>query len=309
MDSPHPNMGPETTPRSQISEEHAMVNIEDVELDDIVIAVIGPTGSGKSTFVRLASGHDVQRTTHTLTSFTNDILAIRFRDQESGRHVVLVDTPGFDDAFKSDLDILNMISDWLNSSYKKGLRLSGILYLHRITDNRMAGTLLKNLRVFRKLCGKDALDKVYLTTTMWDEVDQSTGERRLEELETEYWRSMVMQGAQVVRCQNDEYSAKKIIQQIVSQEAARKGVVLQRQMTNLRERKEIELEMLVEGQIELLTKIDKARKAASDASVLEELQKEYDDLAVKVDDKLCQKQKHSSSWLEDFLRFFLHGGK
>lgn len=28
---------------------------------------------------------------------------------------VLVDTPGFDDTVKSDLEILNMISDWLNA--------------------------------------------------------------------------------------------------------------------------------------------------------------------------------------------------
>ena len=33
----------------------------------------------------------------------------------------------------------------------------------------MAGTLLKNLRMFEELCGKDALKNVILTTTMWDE--------------------------------------------------------------------------------------------------------------------------------------------
>ena len=66
-------------------------------------------------FIRLASGRDIQGVGHTLRSFTSHVLAIRFLDQESGRHVVLVDTPGFDDTFKSDLDILNMISDWLNS--------------------------------------------------------------------------------------------------------------------------------------------------------------------------------------------------
>ena len=47
----------------------------------------------------------------------------------------------------------------------------------------MAGSVLKNLRVFRKLCERDALDKLYLTTTMWDEVELS--ERMLEELKTE----------------------------------------------------------------------------------------------------------------------------
>ena len=31
------------------------------------------------------------------------------------RHVVLVDTPGFDDTGKSDPDILTLISKWLTS--------------------------------------------------------------------------------------------------------------------------------------------------------------------------------------------------
>ncbi|KAH0829006.1 hypothetical protein J3R83DRAFT_2458 [Lanmaoa asiatica] len=93
---------------------------------------MGPTGSGKSTvrqttrggdrshtccrFIRSASGHDTQGVGHGLKSFTSQVLAIRFWDQECRRYVVLVDTPGFDDTFKSDLDILSMISDWLNSS-------------------------------------------------------------------------------------------------------------------------------------------------------------------------------------------------
>ncbi|KAG6382119.1 P-loop containing nucleoside triphosphate hydrolase protein [Boletus reticuloceps] len=304
---------PETTPGPKVSEESfVMVNTEDLEPDDIVIAVMGPTGSGKSTFIRLASGRDIQGIGHELTSFTKEVLAIRFRDQESGRHVVLVDTPAFDDTFKSDLDILNTISNWLNSSYKRGKLLSGILYLHRITDNRMAGTPLRNLRVFRKLCGKDALDKVYLTTTMWDEVDQSIGERRLEELGTEYWRSMIIQGAEVVCLQNNEDSAKQIIQQILSQEVVRKAVLLQEEMADLR--KELEetqagqelysqLEKLVERQMVLLKRIDEERKVASKEGVLDELQGEYNGLRVQIDGKLRQMQELKLSWLKYLLRF------
>lgn len=52
---------------------------------------------------------------HALKSFTSQVHAVRFLDQETGHHVVLVDTPGFDDTFKSDLDILSMISKWLTS--------------------------------------------------------------------------------------------------------------------------------------------------------------------------------------------------
>ncbi|KAF8420556.1 hypothetical protein L210DRAFT_3425066 [Boletus edulis BED1] len=275
-------------------------------------SVMSPTRSGKSTFVRLASGRDIQGIGHELTSFTKEVLAIRFRHQESGRYVVLVDTPAFDDTFKSDLDILNTISNWLNSSYKRGKLLSGILYLHRITDNRMAGTPLKNLRVFRKLCGKDALDKVYLTTTMWDEVDQSVGERRLKELGTEYWESMIIQGAEVVCLQNNEDSAKKIVQQILSQEVAHKAVLLQEEMADLR--KELEetqagqelysqLEKLVERQMVLLKRIDEERKVASKGGVLDELQGEYNGLRVQIDGKLRQMQELKLSWLKNLLRF------
>ena len=97
----------------------------------ISLSVMGSTDSGKSTvrqitsigvwsltrlqLICLASGCDTQGVGHTLKSFTSHVHAIRFWHQESGRHVVLVDTPGFDHTFKSDLEILNMISDWLNS--------------------------------------------------------------------------------------------------------------------------------------------------------------------------------------------------
>ncbi|KAF8129490.1 P-loop containing nucleoside triphosphate hydrolase protein [Boletus edulis] len=271
---------------------------------------MGPTGSGKSTFIRRASGHDDQGIGHELRSCTKDVLAIRFPDQQSGQDVVLVDTPGFDHTSKSDLDVLNMISDWLDSSYKQKKLLSGILYLHRITDNRMAGTPLKNLRVFRKLCGEDALDKVYLITTMWDEVEQSTGERRLEELKEDYWKSMIIQGTQVACCRNDDDSMNNLVQQILSQEATRKALRLQQEIAD--QQKELietqagqelcsQIEKLIERQMDLLNRIDRERKADSEASVLAELRAEYNDLREQIDDGLRQMQELRSSWLQNLI--------
>ena len=66
-------------------------------------------------FVSAASGYDSRVVGHGLRSKTDQVSAVKFRDQESGQRVVLVDTPGFDDTSKSDLDILNMISKWLVS--------------------------------------------------------------------------------------------------------------------------------------------------------------------------------------------------
>ena len=175
----------------------------------------------------------------------------------------------------------------------------------------MAGTPLKNLQVFRKLCGRDALGKVYLTTTMWDEVDLSVGERRLDELSTDYWKAMIIQGAQIVRCRSDDDSPKRIIQQIIVQEATRKALLLQEEMTTLKkELKETaagqelysQLDKLVEKQMVLLQRIDQERRAASDASVLAELQTEYNELRVQIDDKLRQMQELKLSWLKNLLR-------
>ena len=61
------------------------------------------------------SGRDTKAVGHDLRSHTDQVSAVKFLDQESMQHIVLVDTPGFDDTFKSDLDILNLISEWLVS--------------------------------------------------------------------------------------------------------------------------------------------------------------------------------------------------
>ncbi|KAF8436539.1 hypothetical protein L210DRAFT_2456969 [Boletus edulis BED1] len=272
-------------------------------------SVMGPTGSGKSTFVSLASGHDMG-ISHTLTSCARGVLAVRFRDQESGQDVVMVDTPGLNDTIKSDDEILNMISDWLTASSKRANLLSGILYMHRITDNRTTRPPLERLR---KLCGDDVADKVYLTTTMWDEVEQSTGESILEELKTEYWNPMMGQGARVVKCQKNENSAKRIIQEIVIQEAARKAVLLQKEMADVRKQlRETEavqelhsqLEDLVKKQRVVLQRIDIQRQAPLEGSSLEVLWREYNDLRVQVDGKLRRVKELRLSWLEYLFRVF-----
>ncbi|KAG9312302.1 P-loop containing nucleoside triphosphate hydrolase protein [Chiua virens] len=283
----------------QTEEYSGLVNVEHLKENDIVIAVMGPTGSGKSTFICSASGRETEGVGDGLKSYTTEVRPIRFYDEESGQMVVLVDTPGFDDTYKSDLDILNMISDWLSSSYKKHKLLSGILYLHRIMDNRMAGTPLKNLRVFQKLCGKDALDKVYLTTTMWDEVDERVGERRLEELRSDYWKAMISQGAQVVCCRGVDETPKSLIRDILKKEGRRR-VRLQEEMVEMQlEIKETEagqelysqLEGMVQKQTEILRKIGEAKKGAKDDKVVSDLEKEYVDLQAKIDEKIQEMEK------------------
>ena len=164
----------------------------------------------------------------------------------------------------------------------------------------MAGTPLKNLQVFRKLRGKDALDKVYLTTTMWDEIESSVGERRLDELKAGYWKAMISQGAQIAFCRSDDDSPKRLFRQILARDTLHKALLTQDEMAEQKmELKQTatgqqlysQLEALVEKQMDLLRRIDKERKGVANAEILEDLQTEYSELRAQIDDRLRQIQE------------------
>jgi len=155
--------------------------------DDIIIAVMGATGVGKSTFIATASQQPGRHVGHSLESHTSDIRAIRIQHPSSKRTIVLLDTPGFDDTYLSDASVLKIISFWLMKTYQRHIKLKGVVYMHRITDNRFAGTPHKNLRMFGKLVGDDAIRNVIFTTTMWSLLrNKEVGERRTQELVNKY---------------------------------------------------------------------------------------------------------------------------
>lgn len=64
---------------------------------------------------------------------------------------------------------------------------------------------MRNLRMFRKLCGEDFLENVILGTTFWDAVGEETGRGREDELlETDgFFKEMKDRGCDVVRISND----------------------------------------------------------------------------------------------------------
>lgn len=138
----------------------------------------------------------------------------------------LIDTPGFDDTHRSDTDILREIADWLNRSYQANIQLAGIVYLQAINNTGVTGSSLKNLRMFRKLCGEKRLSCVVLATTMWSLVEEEVGARREAELcsNREFWTDMVRAGSKVFRQNDGKASATKILQHILAQ---RRRIVLE----------------------------------------------------------------------------------
>ncbi|KAK3299250.1 P-loop containing nucleoside triphosphate hydrolase protein [Chaetomium fimeti] len=184
--------------------------------NDVVIAVMGVTGSGKTTFISYFAPS--ARIGHGLESCTS---TVNIHKATIGQGTVyLIDTPGFDDTHRSDTDILREVANWLNSAYKSRIKLSGIIYLHRIADNRMSGSAMKNLRMFKRLCGEEALSCVVLATTMWSMMASAEdGARRERELMTkpEFWASMVERGSKVLRQDNNAVSAMEIMRYIMAQ--------------------------------------------------------------------------------------------
>ncbi len=136
----------------------------------------------------------------------------------NGRTIHLIDTPGFDDTYRSDSEVLRDLAFFLTSSYDSGLRLTGIIYLHPITATRMFGSALKNLRTFRKLCGSESLSSVVMATTMWENESPEVGHQREADLKmtAEWWGGMIGQGSQVMRHSNDHNSAINIISSLVN---------------------------------------------------------------------------------------------
>ncbi|EKM78784.1 hypothetical protein AGABI1DRAFT_114375 [Agaricus bisporus var. burnettii JB137-S8] len=207
---------------------------EELHADDHIVAIMGPTGAGKSSFIAAATGRDFG-VGHSLQSHTSQLTAIRVKRGKN--YVVLVDTPGFDDTHLSDYDILKMISDWLRETYRRKIKLAGVLYLHRITDNRMGGTPLKNLHMFGKLCGNAAMSRVTLVTTMWDQVqDLRIAQSRELELKDNFWKPMLVLGSKMVKFENSLKSAEAIVDEIVAEKGERETLLLQEELVDLKKR-------------------------------------------------------------------------
>lgn len=115
--------------------------------------------------------------------------------------ITLVDTPGFNDTYRTDTDVLLDIANWMEVTYKENFKLSGVIYLHPITRQKMEGSDMRNLRMFRKLCGQQALKNVVLVTTHWDNVNEEIGNRRERELREKdgFWKSILDYGAKLAR--------------------------------------------------------------------------------------------------------------
>ncbi|KAH8750694.1 P-loop containing nucleoside triphosphate hydrolase protein [Hyaloscypha sp. PMI_1271] len=178
----------------------------------MLIAVMGVTGSGKSTFIKNVTGIEDIKVGHGLCSETDKVQS--YKTIINNKAVVLVDTPGFDDTFEDDEVVVERIADWLSDTYKSNRLLNGILYLHRIDAPRLGGSSSRSLRMLKEICGQDAYKNIVLATTFWDQVGEADGKAREKELleEDSFWKKLIAEGARTIRMSRNKEAGKRLLE-------------------------------------------------------------------------------------------------
>ncbi|KAK4450488.1 GTPase IMAP family member 4 [Podospora aff. communis PSN243] len=183
---------------------------------DVLIALLGLTGAGKTTFASVASGDKTLKVGHSIYPCTQDPKAIPCK-MPDGRKVVLIDTPGFDDDNRSDVQILEDIAKWMAAQgYLKRHQLDGIILLHPITVHRVGGNERARTKLLQKILGENAYKRIVIATTMWEQLNSEVDmQERLDGREKDLWHELVTRGAKISKHANNRESAYNIIQEII----------------------------------------------------------------------------------------------
>ena len=102
--------------------------------------------------------------------------------------------------------------------------------MHRIIDPRMTHGGMRNLAMFRKLCGIDPMENVLLTTSFWGMVTKQEGLDREKQLRTnpDFWAEMIEEGAQMARFENTRESGLALVETLIGK--GRVSLQIQKEM-------------------------------------------------------------------------------
>jgi hypothetical protein len=201
--------------------------------------------------------------------------------------VQMIDVQGFDDLHRTDCEIFLDMAGWMAIAYEKKMYLSGIIYLHRITDGRIKNHYIwnpvrLNLHMFKELCGSKSFSEMTLVSTMWDSVGVGRAEKVTREhnltANEQFWEPMVKQGSRVARHSNSRDSAMSIIDSIVKRQ---RTIVLeiQDEMVNRR----LRLDETEAGKFMSRQLLDQRNKLQQEIRNLQDEMQEY--VATKDDDE------------------------
>ncbi|PPQ76457.1 hypothetical protein CVT24_013351 [Panaeolus cyanescens] len=199
---------------------------------DFRILLVGPTGSGKSSFIEaLADDRKMGISKNQLEGFTQTVTAYELVNIKNprGGGFSLLDCPGFSDSNLSEMEIIEMVKKWMSESEFGFLWLHAVLYFYPITDTRLPGTRRKTMEMLKALIksssrgssanGNQNEGAVTIVTTMWDQVWCERLEQRAEERYTQLkdgvWKEMVEKGAGITKFMNTQESALDILDEVL----------------------------------------------------------------------------------------------
>ncbi|KAI6017900.1 hypothetical protein EDC04DRAFT_474668 [Pisolithus marmoratus] len=120
---------------------------------DIVVFIVGPSGSGKSRFLNilLQSGNVHVKVSKGQKPGTTEVHAERCRFDKMKSDIVIVDTPSFYTYIDPDGEVV--VEKWMDSNYTKPCKATGVLYMHNLASNLDDANLRvsKHLGAFRPM--------------------------------------------------------------------------------------------------------------------------------------------------------------
>ena len=162
--------------------------------------------------------------------------------------------------------------------------------MHEISRVRMLGSVHRNLKMFKELCGDEGARNVFLVTTKWSHVEEYVGQQREQELSEVYWKGMLEQGSEVARFHGTSNSAWDIVDAVI-QRTPIQAIQIQRELVELRKiLPETEAAIALRRDLEALLEEEKTRARDLKAST-PELRAKYDETIQHIRSILSQIQK------------------
>ncbi|KAF9031044.1 hypothetical protein BJ165DRAFT_1599329 [Panaeolus papilionaceus] len=244
----------------------------------VVYIIMGPTGAGKSTNLAISSNQ--------LAGYTQRVTAYKLVNiawKQSARAIYLVDTPGFSDSKISEMEVVDILRDWLKENCSSiNYR---ILFLTPIAVTRLPGSRQRTIKMLKELLGVRTYT-ITVVTTMWNtlhsERTRSQAEQNFERLKAGVFKGFFGEETDLKRFMGTRTSALQVLDSNVwyyDQPLYRSTITSTHLYCDLHERIEGALQKKVMIESDLTHSDTQSNKVLE--AILEQDQKENDETLAK----------------------------